>query len=243
MAVSLPTAADVRKIREQAAHNVVEQAEVARTPLFAVLGVGDFAVTTVTKVVTGVRSRATQRAELVQSRVTDLPRRLSPEELRKAVTDLRAQAEKTYENLAERGEKTWGRFRKQPTVKQVISTIETNTEKLDARVDGMVDDAHDVAEKALSTVTRQTRSTGEKVAQSTQKFAASTAEAVSEASEDVSEAVAVVGSEVADKVVAAGDEAAHETRSVARKTASRTAPKPATRKPAASENNGSTTSS
>ena len=33
MAVSLPTAADVRKVREQAAKNVAEQAEVARTPL------------------------------------------------------------------------------------------------------------------------------------------------------------------------------------------------------------------
>jgi len=36
MAVSLPTSTDVRKVREQ-------QAEVVRTPLLAVLGVGDFA--------------------------------------------------------------------------------------------------------------------------------------------------------------------------------------------------------
>ena len=41
MAVSLPTAADVRKAREQAAKSAAERAEVARTPLLAVLGAGE----------------------------------------------------------------------------------------------------------------------------------------------------------------------------------------------------------
>ena len=40
MPVTLPTAADVRKVREQAAKNAAERAEAARTPLLAVLGAG-----------------------------------------------------------------------------------------------------------------------------------------------------------------------------------------------------------
>lgn len=236
MAVSLPTAADVRKAREQAAHNVAEQAEVARTPLLAVLGLGDFAVATVSKAVADARTRAAERREFVQTQVSELPNRLSTDELRKLVAELREQAEATYEGFAERGEKTWGKIRKQPQVKQAIATIETYTEKLDERVDAFVDEAHDVAEKALTTVTRQTRSTGEKVAQTTQKVAAEAAEAVSEVAKDAGTTVAKAGDDAAATINAAGDEAASETRSVARKTANRTAPKAApktaARKPA-----------
>jgi heparin binding hemagglutinin HbhA len=243
MAVSLPTAADVRKVREQAAQNVAEQAEVARTPLLAVLGAGDYAVATVSKAVADARTRAAERREFV----AELPQKLTTDELRKLVADLRAQAESTYEGFAERGEKAWGKIRKQPQVKQAIATIESYTEKLDARVDVLVDDAHDAAEKALSTVTRQTRSTGEKVARGTQKFAADAAETVAKLSDEVSQTVAAKGSEASKTVAAkgadaaeaiteAGDEAAHETRSVARKAANRTAPKvapkAAARKPA-----------
>jgi heparin binding hemagglutinin HbhA len=232
MAVSLPTAADVRKVREQAAQNVAEQAEVARTPLLAVLGAGDYAVATVSKAVADARTRAAERREFV----AELPQRLTTDELRKLVADLRAQAESTYEGFAERGEKAWGKIRKQPQVKQAIATIESYTEKLDARVDDLVDDAHDAAEKALSTVTRQTRSAGEKVARTTQKVAAEAAETVTEVSKEVSENVAAKGADAAEVITEAGDEAAHETRSVTRKAANRTAPKvapkTAARKPA-----------
>jgi hypothetical protein len=62
MAVQLPTAADVRKAREQGA-------DVARTPLLAALGAGDYAYTTVTKTVTHARVRATTQAEELQHRV------------------------------------------------------------------------------------------------------------------------------------------------------------------------------
>ena len=197
MAVSLPTAADVRKAREQA----VEQVEVARTPLLAVLGLGDYAVATVSKAVTDARTRAAERREFVQTRVSELPGRLNTDELRKLVADLRDQAEATYEGFAERGEKTWGKIRKQPQVKQAIATIESYTEKLDARVDILVNDAHDVAEKALTTVTRQARSTGEKVARSTQNFAAEAAEVVSEVAEDAGESVAKAGDAAATTIL------------------------------------------
>ncbi|MDN5748563.1 MAG: hypothetical protein L0H64_08645 [Pseudonocardia sp.] len=231
MPVSLPTSTDVRKAREQAAHNVSQRAEVARTPLLAVLGAGDYAVARVGEAV---------------NRAAELPQRLTPQGLRQLASELRVDAEETYSGFAERGEKTWGRIRKQSQVKKAISTIETYTDKLDARVDDLVDDAHDAGEKALRTVTRQTRSAGEKTARATQRFAAETAETVTEVAEDASGKVAEAGEDAAATINVTGDEAAGTARSASRKAANRTAPKAATRKPAArstSTANGSKTSS
>lgn len=231
MAVSLPTAADVRKAREQAAKNAAARAEVARTPLLAVLGATDYAVATVSNAVAEARARAaetrtraTAQAEDVQNRVTHLPQRLNTDELRKLVADLRVQAEKSYAEFAERGEQAWGRIRKQPQVKNAIARIETYTEKLDARVDSAVDDAHDAAEKALGTVSRQTRSTGEQVARSTQNAAAGAADTVAEAGEKLAENIDEAGAEVAH-------EARSTTRAAANRTAPKVAPKSAVRKP------------
>lgn len=234
MAVSLPTGTDVRKVREQ-------QAEVVRTPLLAVLGVGEYAYTTVNKVVSDARARATKRAEVVQHRVSELPNeiselrtRLSSEYLRKQAEELRGQAEGVYSGFAERGEKAWGRLRKQPQVKQAISTVETLTE----RVDGFVDDTHDAAEKALGTVTRETRSLGERAARGAQDAAGQAAGAVTEATSDAAGAVSARGAEAAAAIDEAGSEVAGGARSAARKSATRTDPKSAskgvaTRKPAA----------
>jgi heparin binding hemagglutinin HbhA len=228
MAVALPTAADVRKVRETARKNAAENLEVAKTPLLAVLGAGDAAVATVTKVVNDARTRATAQAEDAQARIAGLPQKLSTDELRKAIEEFRAQAQKSYSELAERGEKAFDRFRKQPQVKQAIETIESYTAQLDARVDAAVDNAHDVAEKALSTVSVQTRSAGEKAAQAAQRVAGQAATNISEATKDVSEAVAEAGAEAAAEVKEAGAEVAHETRSTTRKAANRTAPKTGT---------------
>ena len=97
MPVSLPTAADVRKAREQAAKNAAERAEAARTPLLAVLGAGELAVDRGVQGRRGrscpravARTRATAQAEDVQHRVAELPQRLSSEELRKTVAELRS---------------------------------------------------------------------------------------------------------------------------------------------------------
>lgn len=225
MAVSLPTAADVRKAREQAARSVAEQAGAARTPLLAVLGVGDYALSAVLDAVGTVRRRADERAD----RVADIPHRLTPSELRRSVDALRVQLEDKYAGLAERGEEAWGRIRRQPRVERAIGTIEDYTERLDARVDDLVDDTRDAAAKALSIVTRETRSRGEKVARATQRVAGDAAETVAKTGKDVAETVAEAGDDVADAIAEAGDDAAHATRSTTRKAANRTAP----RKPAA----------
>jgi heparin binding hemagglutinin HbhA len=241
MAVQLPTATDVRKVREHAAKTTAERAEAARTPLLAVLGAGEAAYAAVSKAALAARERAFEarnQAEGVQQRLRNDDLR---DDLRKAFVDLQHQLEVTYVELAKRGEATWGRIRKQPQVKQAISTVESYTEQLDSRVDGWVDDAHDVAEKALGTITRQTRSSGERFAQATQRFSGRAAETVTEVSRDASKAVAEAGAEVAGEITEAGAEAAHETRSTTRRAANRTEPaKPAARKPAPRRTNGST---
>jgi heparin binding hemagglutinin HbhA len=226
MAGSLPTSADVRRVREQTA----KTAGAARTPLLAVLGAGDVAVTSVTRAVATARTRAAERREAVQQRATDmggLRDKLTVEELRKLVetylASLRAHAGQTYAGLADRGEQAWDRIRTQPQVQHAFATIESYTEKLDARVD----DAHDAAEKALSAVTRQTRLAGDRVARVTHRAAGRAAGAVDEASTGAGKAVAEAGSKSAEAITEAGDEAAASTRSTAREAAAKAEPKAA----------------
>jgi heparin binding hemagglutinin HbhA len=230
MAVELPTTADVRKARHNAAKSAAERAEAARTPLLAVLGAGDIAVNAVSKAVEGV-----------QHRVAELPQHLNSDELRKAAAELREQAGKAYAGFAKQGEQTWVRIRKQPQVQEAIARLETYTGKLDSRVDDIVDDARDATEKALTAVSTQTRSTGERIAKATQRFTGRTAETVTEVSKDASKTVAQAGTEAAGTISEAGTEAARETRSTTRRAANRTAPKtePASgaSKPAARRNN------
>ncbi|MGD9531606.1 MAG: hypothetical protein AB7V44_33090 [Pseudonocardia sp.] len=228
MAVSLPTAADVRKIREQAAKTASERADVARTPLFAVLGAGDAAYAGTLKAFEDAKARATETRE----KASELPAKLTVDELKKAVAEFRAQAEKVYADFAARGEKAWDKIKAQPQVKQAVSTFSTYNDKFEARVDTIVDDAHDAAEKALSAVSTQTRSTGEKVAQVTKRITGRAAEGVTEASKEAAEAVSEAGAKTAEAITEAGAEAATTTRSTTRRAANRTRPatKPSTTK-------------
>jgi heparin binding hemagglutinin HbhA len=246
MAVEIPTTADVRKARHNAAKTAAERAEVARTPLLAVLGAGDRAVSAVSKAVAVARTQA----EGVQHRVAELPQHLNGEELRKAVAELREQAGQAYAGFAQQGEQTWGRIRRQPQVKEALARLETYTEKLDSRVDDIVDDARDATEKALTVVSTQTRSTGERIAKATQRITGRAAETVTEVSTDASKTVAQAGTEAAETITEAGTDAARETRSTTRRAANRTAPKSepisGASKPAArrgSSGNGSKSSS
>jgi len=233
MAGSLPTSADVRRVPEQAAKGADGRAEAARTPLLAVLGAGDVAVTTVTRAVATARTRAAERRGAAQQRAADLGGlrdKLNMEELRKRVEELRAHAGRTYAGLADRGEQTWDRIRTQPQVKQALATIESYTEKLDARVDVLVDDAHEAAEKAKTVVSRQTRLAGDRVARVTQRTTGRAAGAIDEASTSAGETVADAGSKAAEAVAEAGTEAADSARGAARKAADKAEPEATSRR-------------
>ena len=202
MAVSLPTAADVRRAREQAAKSAAERAELARTPLLAVLGAGELAVATVSKAVTDARSRAAGAAQ--RSQPAELPQRMSGDELRKLLDELRAQLEKVYAEFAERGEQTWDQLRTKPQLRQAVSTLKAYTDKLDAQVDTLVEEARDAGEKALGTVSRQTRLVGERAARTTQRFSGGAARTVTEVSDEAAAAVAETGAEAAEVIAVAG---------------------------------------
>ncbi|HTK67434.1 MAG TPA: hypothetical protein VL595_33980 [Pseudonocardia sp.] len=246
MAVSLPTSADVRKVRSQATKAVNTQLDVVKTPLLAWVGAGDLAVTKAGEVVDKAKARATERRALaaerrerLQAQIKDLPTELretlSAEELKKRYEELTAEAKTRYEDvtgevkkayteLADRGEVTVEKIRKQPRVKRVLDGVADANDELEKRVEKAVDDLHDAGEEVLGKVSTQTRSVGEKAARATQKFTSEAAESVTEA-----------GNDLAAEVKEAGTEAAATTRSVTRKAANRTAPK----KPAAKRTNAS----
>jgi heparin binding hemagglutinin HbhA len=209
MAVSLPTSADVRKVRAEATKAVNAQIDFVKTPLLAWLGAGDLAVNKVNDAVAKARTRGAERrdaararAEKLQSQLSDLPEKLTTEELRKRYTE-----------LADRGEDTLERIRRQPRVAKAIETVEDANRRVEKRVEKAVDDVHDVGEEVLGRVSTETRSVGERAARATQRFSSEAADTVTK-----------VSAEVAEEVEEAGDEAASATRSASRKAANRTAP-------------------
>lgn len=206
MAVSLPTAADVRKAREQATQVFNERFEAVRTPLLAWLGANDLAASRVTEAVAKARTRAAERRG-----------KLTSDELRKQADALSKQAMQTYEELAKRGETTLARLREQPQVARALKNLEGVSGQVGTRVEVLVDEMHDVAENVLGRVSTGTRSAGEKTARATKNVAGEAADAVADA-----------GAEAASAVREAGEDAAHTTRSATRKAANRTQPaKPA----------------
>jgi heparin binding hemagglutinin HbhA len=224
VAVSLPTSADVRKVRTQADKVVKTQLDLVRTPFLAWVGAGDLAVSKVNDAVAKAKTRVTERreaaaerAEKLQEQLADLPaelKKLNREQLRKRYTEMSDEARKRYTELADRGEETLERIRKQPRVAKVIDVVEEATEKFDKRLEQVVDDAHDAGEELLGRVSTETRSVGERAARATKQFSSEAAEKVTE-----------ISAEVAEEIEEAGDEAAHATRSATRKAANRTAPR------------------
>jgi heparin binding hemagglutinin HbhA len=160
MAINLPSSADVRKIRTRANNAIDAQLKLVRKPVTAWVGAGDLAVSKVNDAVSNARTKATERRAAVRTRVeklqdqlTDAPERLTVDELRTRYTD-----------LADRGEQTVERVRKQPRVAKVLDAVEDATDRFDTRVDKIVDEVSEAAEKLLDRVSNQTRSTGEPAA-------------------------------------------------------------------------------
>ncbi|MDT7608648.1 MAG: hypothetical protein QOG96_3151, partial [Pseudonocardiales bacterium] len=72
MAVSLPTSADVRKVRTRANKVVTTQLDYVRTPFLAWVGAGDLAVNKVNDAVAKARTQAAERREQAQARAEKL---------------------------------------------------------------------------------------------------------------------------------------------------------------------------
>ncbi|MCI4673607.1 heparin-binding hemagglutinin [Candidatus Mycolicibacterium alkanivorans] len=142
-----------------------------KAPLLAAVGAADLALATVNEILAGLRERAgevrTEAAERVEERRAaltklqdDLPQRaeelrgrLSSEELRKAADSFFEDATATYNSLVERGEAALERLRSQPDFKEAA-----------AQVEGYVDQAVELTQEALGSVSSQTRAVGERAA-------------------------------------------------------------------------------
>jgi heparin binding hemagglutinin HbhA len=203
------------------------------TPLLAVLGAGEAAVAAIARAFADARTRAAARRETVAHRFGDLPTefeelrtRFSAEELRHAFETYREQVNRAYAEFAARGEQTWDRLREQPQVRTALSAVESYSGKLDTRVHGLVEEAHDAAGKARSVVSRQTRATGEMVARAGQRFSGRAADTVVDVTAGASATVEDAGTATASAIEDAGDGTAAATRSVTRKAADTTAPAP-----------------
>jgi len=124
MAVSLPTSADVRKVRNQATKAVNTQFDVVKTPLLAWVGAGDLAVTKAGEAVDKAKARATERRavaaerrEKLQAQIKDLPtelrENLSSEELKKRYEELTAEAKTRYEDVTGEVKKAYTEWNKE----------------------------------------------------------------------------------------------------------------------------------
>jgi heparin binding hemagglutinin HbhA len=191
MTITLPNSTDVRKTREQARKAFHAPVELVRTPVLAWIGFNDLAVHT----------------------VRELPDKLSREQLRARAEKLSDTARDAYHEWAERGESRVERIRTQPRVARALRGVENLNDRVNNRVDTLVDEAHDAGQELLSAVSFQTRSAGEKTARRTQRVA-----------REVASDVARGGSQLAGEIVEAGDEVARDTRSATRTAANRTAP-------------------
>lgn len=196
--------------------------ENVKTPLFAAVGAGDYAVAALADVVAEVR----RRAEVAQTRVgnvrgriltlqeeipsdiASLRARLNTAELRKTAETYRQAATGVYSSLAERGEGRVEQLRKQPLIERRLGRAEAGVGE---------------AVQAFSTVTRQVRAVGEKAALLTGRAAeqvadtanAGVAAAKEKAAEvveaapvaEIKEAAAEVVAEVKSSVADLADEA------------------------------------
>ena len=213
MAFSAPEPGDAPTAATEPTNGTTE--EHRPTPLLAVLGAGDAAVAAVARAFADAYAAAASRRETVQHRVAELPTeleglrsRFSGDELRRALETYRAQVERAYAEFAGRGEETWDQLREKPQVRQAMTTLESYTEKLDARVD----DAQEAASRALAAASKQTRVAGEQVARAGQRLSGKAADAVVDVSAATSGAVEDAGTAAAQVIEDAGDEAATATR-------------------------------
>jgi heparin binding hemagglutinin HbhA len=189
MPITLPTSADVRKVRTQARKTFDAQFDLVRAPVLAWIGVNDLAVQT----------------------LRELPDKLSREKLRARADKAADTARETYDELTERGETRVERIRTQPQVARVLRNVEDLNVRANKQVDSIVDELHDAGEDLLGRVSTETRSVGEKTARRAQHVARDVAANVSEASEELADEIVEAGDEAAHDTRSATRKAASKT--------------------------------
>jgi len=138
-----------------------------KAPLLAAVGAADLALATVNEILLKLRERAEFAGDRVEDRraaltklqerlprnADDIRDRLSPDELRRAADEFRGDATETYNTLIERGGAVIERLMGQADFKEAAG-----------RVEGYVDQAVELTQDALGSVSAQTRAVGERAA-------------------------------------------------------------------------------
>jgi len=138
-----------------------------KAPLLAAVGAADLALATVNEILLNLRERAEFAGDRVEDRRAALTRlqerlprsaddirdRLSTDELRRAAEEFFDDATETYNNLVERGEAALERIKGQPELRDAAD-----------RVESYVDQAVELTQDALGSVSAQTRAVGERAA-------------------------------------------------------------------------------
>ncbi len=216
------------------------------TPLYAVVGAGDLALTQLNEAVASLRERteaatedAQARFEKAKVRFNELPEevpasleelkgKFTADEVKEQVDAYVALATTFYNGLAERGEEALDRLRTQPLVAENIE-----------RAEKVYNDAVELTEDALGVVSTQTRAVGERAAKLAGTVSGKTvdaAAAVEEAAEGVAEKLEEAAVAIEDAGANGKADAEEAAADVATKAPARKAPAkkaPAKRAPAA----------
>ncbi len=142
-----------------------------KAPLLAAVGAADLALSTVNEILSSIKDRAesagdlagdlmddrraalTRLQEELPKRTEELREKLSTDELRKAADEFFSDATQTFGTLVERGEAAISRLMGQAVIKEGAE-----------RVEGYVDQAVELTQEALGSVSAQTRAVGERAA-------------------------------------------------------------------------------
>ncbi len=157
----------------------------------------------VTEGVESLRERLTALPAELPDEIADLRERFTPEELRKVAEAYLKVASDLYTSLAERGEETVDRIRRQPAVEEGIG-----------RANSAANDVVDLTEQALGTVASQTRAVGERAA----ALAGVTSDKVRETADELADEIDEAGGNAKTAAVDASDKVSGQAGKVESKT-------------------------
>ena len=189
MAITVPSAQDVRTARARVKKTLDARLELLRTPVLAWIGVIDLAVHT----------------------LRELPHTLTRERLRAQADQATDTTRRAYDEWAQRGERRVERIRSQPRIARALRNAENLTDRANRQIDTIVDELHDAGVDLLGRVSTETRSAGEKTARRTQRAARELAANVAESGSEVAEEITEAGDEAAHETRSATRKAANRT--------------------------------
>ena len=201
----MPVADEVKKYADNARSQFVEQWTEAQKPLFAVVGAYDVAFEQTRQIPAQVRRVLEELPEQVKS----LRGRVEG-----TATQIQDQAVTVYGDLAERGERVYAQFRRQPVIEKAAETADKAGETAETATETAKQGGRDTsaaAKKALAKAAQEVEETTDAAAGTAKKATATAANST--------KSVADKAKNAADKAVDAAEQATDDAADKARKNA------------------------